>query len=153
MSRLMRLLSLVLVIAGYCVFSAYLLTFVLFSRTTGKTRNYFFRLCMKVRKTGPTGKASNNSATVWRKITTNDTHARAQCLQRISSWVARRFSWSRQLVGFLSSSSRFAEIGHGLWEREWSFSVGLLPHPLTDSVLLWQRIICISWIGASTKRE
>ena len=30
--------------------------------------------CMKVRKTGPVGKKSNNSATVWQKITTNDTH-------------------------------------------------------------------------------
>ena len=42
-------------------------------------------------KTGSVGKEYDNSATVWREITTNDTYT--ECLQRFLSRVMRCFAW------------------------------------------------------------
>ena len=51
--------------------------------------------CIKVRKTGPAAK--NRIVQSSTRSPTND----RECLHKFSSWVARRFAWPNQLVGFL----------------------------------------------------
>ena len=66
---------------------------------------------IEVRKTGTAGKEPNNSASVWREISTNDIQNVCKDFQ-----VSLRFAWPHQLAGFL--------LAYDGWGRGWSGEKG-----------------------------